>query len=148
VWLRQSDARIVSFWSADGVDDPGELLGRIADSRVAVGITGGVVPAPGAVPPPPVAMRMPRIIVNTRRLYEAGAHLILGTEGEGVEVSTRDRPAVSQRPTILRGRPVTVLCQNFDLTHRPAAQCSRIFPQPCQRSIDTRALTRGFCRLG
>ncbi len=70
----------VSFWSADGVDDPGELVGRIADSRVAVGITAGVVPAPGAVPPPAVAMRMPRIIANTRRLYEAGAHLILGTD--------------------------------------------------------------------
>jgi len=70
----------VSFWSADGVDDPGDLVDRIAASRVAVGITGGVVPAPGAVPPPAVAMRMPRIIANTRRMYEAGAHLILGTD--------------------------------------------------------------------
>jgi imidazolonepropionase-like amidohydrolase len=70
----------VSFWSADGVDDPGDLVGRVADSRVAVGITGGAVPAPGVVPPPAVAMRMPRIIANTRRLYEAGATLILGTD--------------------------------------------------------------------
>jgi imidazolonepropionase-like amidohydrolase len=70
----------VSFWSADGVDDPGDLVGRIADSRVAVGITAGAVPTPGAVPPPAVAMRMPRIRANTRRLYEAGAHLIIGTD--------------------------------------------------------------------
>jgi hypothetical protein len=32
----------VSFWSADGVDDSGDLIGRIVDSRVAVGITGGI----------------------------------------------------------------------------------------------------------
>jgi imidazolonepropionase-like amidohydrolase len=70
----------VSFWSADGVDDPGELVGRIADSRVAVGVTGGFVPAPGVEPPPAVAMRIPRILANTRRLYEAGAHLVLGTD--------------------------------------------------------------------
>jgi imidazolonepropionase-like amidohydrolase len=65
----------VSFWSADGVDDPGDLVDRIADSRVAVGITSGT--APGAVPPPAVAMRIPRITANNRRLYEAGAHLVL-----------------------------------------------------------------------
>lgn len=70
----------VSFWSADGVDDPGDLVGRIADSRVAVGITAGVVATPGAVPPPAVAMRMPQIIANTRRLHDAGAHLIIGTD--------------------------------------------------------------------
>jgi imidazolonepropionase-like amidohydrolase len=70
----------VSFWSADGVDDPGDLVGRIADSRVAVGVTSGTVPAPGAVPPPAVAMRISAIMANTRRLYEAGANLILGTD--------------------------------------------------------------------
>jgi imidazolonepropionase-like amidohydrolase len=70
----------VSFWSAEGVDDPGDLVDRIADSRVAVGITAGVVPVPGAGPPPAVLIRMPRIIANTRRLYEAGANLILGTD--------------------------------------------------------------------
>lgn len=70
----------VSFWSADGIDDPGDLVGRIVDSHVAVGITAGVVPAPGAAPPPAIAMRLPRMITNTRRLYEAGAHIILGTD--------------------------------------------------------------------
>jgi imidazolonepropionase-like amidohydrolase len=70
----------VSFWSADGVDEPGELLGRIVGSRVAVGVTAGVAPVPGAVPPPAVVMRMPRIIANTRAMYEAGARLVIGTD--------------------------------------------------------------------
>ncbi|MFI5895213.1 amidohydrolase family protein [Actinoplanes sp. NPDC051513] len=70
----------VSFWSADGVDDPGDLIRRIADSQVAVGLTAGVVPMDGVAPPPVVAMRMPRIIANTRALYEAGAHLLIGTD--------------------------------------------------------------------
>jgi imidazolonepropionase-like amidohydrolase len=70
----------VTFWSADGVDDPGDLVDRIAHSRVAVGITAGVVPAPDAVRPPAVTMRIPGIIANTRRLYEAGSYLILGTD--------------------------------------------------------------------
>ncbi|GAA3352063.1 amidohydrolase family protein [Amorphoplanes nipponensis] len=70
----------VSFWSADGVDDPGDLTGRIVDSGVAVGLTAGVAPVPGATPPPAVMTRMPRIIANTRSLYEAGAHLLIGTD--------------------------------------------------------------------
>jgi len=70
----------VSFWSADGVDDPGDLLGRIVDSGVAVGLTAGLAPMPGATPPPVVAMRLPRIIANTRAMYEAGAYLIIGTD--------------------------------------------------------------------
>lgn len=70
----------VSFWSADGVDDPGDLIGRIVDSRVAVGITAGVAPVPGVAPPPVVVMRMPRIIANTRAMYEAGARMIIGTD--------------------------------------------------------------------
>ncbi|MEV6850495.1 amidohydrolase family protein [Actinoplanes sp. NPDC051411] len=70
----------VSFWSADGVDDPGDLVERIAGSRVTVGLTAGVVPVPGAEPPAAVLMRMPRIVANTRRMREAGAHLALGTD--------------------------------------------------------------------
>jgi imidazolonepropionase-like amidohydrolase len=70
----------VSFWSADGVDDPGDLVDRIAGSGVTVGITAGGVPAPGVAPPPAIAMRMPSMIANTRRLYEAGAHLAFGTD--------------------------------------------------------------------
>jgi imidazolonepropionase-like amidohydrolase len=70
----------VSFWSADGVDDPGDLLDRIVDSRVAVGVTAGVAPVPGVAPPPVVTARLPRIIANTRAMYEAGARMIIGTD--------------------------------------------------------------------
>jgi imidazolonepropionase-like amidohydrolase len=70
----------VSFWSVDGIDNPGDLVARIVGSRVAVGLTGGFSPIPGGTQPPAIAMRMPRIIANTRRLYEAGAHTIIGTD--------------------------------------------------------------------
>jgi imidazolonepropionase-like amidohydrolase len=70
----------VSFWSGEGIDDPGDLVRRIADTRVVVGITNGVDPTLGLAPPPVVAMRLPRIIANTRSLYEAGAQLVLGTD--------------------------------------------------------------------
>jgi imidazolonepropionase-like amidohydrolase len=92
----------VSFWSADGVDDPGDLVGRIAAGGVAVGITAGTVPIPGAAPPPEVVRRLPRILANTRRLYEAGAHLILGTDAGIGSVKPHDvlRFAVEQTPMI------------------------------------------------
>jgi imidazolonepropionase-like amidohydrolase len=70
----------VSFWSADGVDEPGDLVGRIAGSGVVVGATVGIYPVPAAAPPPAVALRLPHIIANTRRLYEAGARVCLGTD--------------------------------------------------------------------
>jgi imidazolonepropionase-like amidohydrolase len=70
----------VSFWSADGIDDPGDLVTRIVASRVAVDVTASIAPAPGTTPRPGLARRLPRIIANTRRLYEAGAHLILGSD--------------------------------------------------------------------
>ncbi|MDG6105104.1 amidohydrolase family protein [Dactylosporangium aurantiacum] len=92
----------VSFWSADGVDDPGDLLGRMVDSRVVVGITAGVAPAPGAVPPPVVAMRMPRIIANTRAMHEAGARMIIGTDAGIGPVKPHDvlRHALAQTSRI------------------------------------------------
>jgi imidazolonepropionase-like amidohydrolase len=70
----------VSFWSADGIDDPGDLVRRIVDSGIAVGMTAGVLPIPGVAPPAAVTMRLPRIIANTRGLYEAGAYMVLGTD--------------------------------------------------------------------
>jgi imidazolonepropionase-like amidohydrolase len=70
----------VSFWSADGVDDPGDLVGRIAGSGVTVGVTAGLVAVPGVTSPAAILARMPALITNTRRLYEAGAHLVLGTD--------------------------------------------------------------------
>jgi imidazolonepropionase-like amidohydrolase len=70
----------VSFWSTDGVDSPLDLMQEIADRGVLVGATLGVMPVPGATPPPPVASRLPTITANTRRLLSLGARVIAGTD--------------------------------------------------------------------
>ncbi|UQU61495.1 amidohydrolase family protein [Couchioplanes caeruleus] len=74
----------VTFWNATGIDEPGDLIGRIGRSRVAVGITAGNAPAPGAVISPAVRQRTPRIVANFRSLHEAGARLLVGTDA-GIE---------------------------------------------------------------
>ncbi|HLL69234.1 MAG TPA: amidohydrolase family protein [Micromonosporaceae bacterium] len=80
----------VSFWSADGIDDPGELVGRIAGSGVVVGATVGAYPVPGAAPPPAVARRLPHIVANTRRMYEAGARMVFGTDAGIAPIKPHD----------------------------------------------------------
>jgi imidazolonepropionase-like amidohydrolase len=70
----------VSFWTADGVDAPAELISEIADRRIVVGATAGFVPVPGFAPPPAVLARLPHILANIRRLYEAGAPIVAGTD--------------------------------------------------------------------
>ena len=70
----------VSFWSADGVDEPGELVELIAQRQIAVGATLGFVPAPGAVPPAAILQRMPKMLANMRRLFAAGARIAAGTD--------------------------------------------------------------------
>ena len=101
----------VSFWSADGVDEPGDLIGRIAGSGVVVGATVGVYPAPGAVPPPAVAIRMPQMIANTRRLREAGARMALGTDAGIAPIKPHDvlRYALAQVTAQLAIAPAEVL---------------------------------------
>ena len=49
----------VTFWTEDGVDAPAYLIQLIADRRIVVGATVGMVPVPGIAPPPAVAARMP-----------------------------------------------------------------------------------------
>jgi imidazolonepropionase-like amidohydrolase len=70
----------VSFWSADGIDQPDELLRAIADRGIVVGGTVGMVPVPGIVPPAAVLARLPKIIQNYRRLIELGARFVAGTD--------------------------------------------------------------------
>jgi imidazolonepropionase-like amidohydrolase len=101
----------VSFWSADGVDEPGDLIGRIAGSGVVVGATVGVHPVPGAAPPPAVAARLPQIIANTRRLYAAGARMVLGTDAGIAPIKPHDvlRHALGQVIGQLALAPAEVL---------------------------------------
>jgi imidazolonepropionase-like amidohydrolase len=70
----------VSFWTADGIDDRPDIIELIANRRIVVGATMGLRPIPGAAPPAQVAARLPKIIGNTRRLVEAGAPVVAGTD--------------------------------------------------------------------
>jgi len=70
----------VSFWTEDSVDAPAELIQLIADRQTIVGLTVGMVPVPGMEPPPVVRARIPLIVANMRRMYEAGALMVAGTD--------------------------------------------------------------------
>jgi imidazolonepropionase-like amidohydrolase len=100
-----------SFWSADGVDEPGDLVGRIAGSGVVIGATVGTFPAPGVAPPPAIAMRMPHIIANTRRLYQAGARMVFGTDAGITPIKPHDvlRYALAQVSAQLAIAPAEAL---------------------------------------
>jgi len=80
----------VTFWTEDGVDAPAYLIQLIADRRIIVGATVGMVPVPGAAPPPAVAARIPRIMASTRRLHEAGAPMVAGTDAGIAPVKPHD----------------------------------------------------------
>ncbi|BEL06274.1 amidohydrolase family protein [Actinoplanes sichuanensis] len=111
----------VTFWSADGVDEPGDLIDRIARCGVTVGITAGSVQAPGLAPPPAIVKRLPAVVSNTRRLYEAGAHLVLGTDAGIGPTKPHDvlRHAL-QQTAMLGVTPATALTL---ATSRAAAAC-------------------------
>jgi len=89
----------VSFWTADGVDAPADLIQLIADRRIAVGATVGMRPVPGLTPPPEVAVRLPGIMASTRRLHQAGALMVAGTDAGIAPVKPHD--AVRYAPAML-----------------------------------------------
>ena len=89
----------VSFWTEDGVDAPGDMIRLIAARQVAVGATLGMVPVPGIAPPPAVAVRMPAMIANLRRLYESGAVMVAGTDAGIAPVKPHD--VVRHAPAML-----------------------------------------------
>ena len=70
----------VSFWTEDSVDAPAELIQLIADRQTVVGLTVGMVPMPGLAPPPVVRARLPLILANMKRMYEAGALMVAGSD--------------------------------------------------------------------
>jgi imidazolonepropionase-like amidohydrolase len=90
----------VSFWTEDSVDAPAELIQLIADRRTIVGLTVGMVPVPGLEPPPVVRARIPLIVANMRRLYEAGALMVAGTDA-GIGPS-KPHDVVRHAPAMLR----------------------------------------------
>jgi imidazolonepropionase-like amidohydrolase len=90
----------VSFWTEDSVDAPAELIQLIADRRTVVGLTVGMVPVPGLEPPPVVRARLPLIMANMRRLYEAGALMVAGSDAGIAPIKPHD--VVRQAPAMLR----------------------------------------------
>jgi imidazolonepropionase-like amidohydrolase len=81
----------VSFWTEDGVDAPAELIQLIADRRTVVGLTVGMLPPPpGLAPPQEVLARLPGIMANTRRMHDAGALMVAGTDAGIAPVKPHD----------------------------------------------------------
>jgi imidazolonepropionase-like amidohydrolase len=71
----------MSFMTADGVDPvPDEVLAGLVRRGVTASLTLGVVPVPGAGPPPGVAARMPAMLANAQRVYAAGVTIVVGTD--------------------------------------------------------------------
>jgi imidazolonepropionase-like amidohydrolase len=91
----------VSFWTEDSVDAPPYLIRLIADRGTVVGATVGMVPVPGLKPPPEVIARVPLMIANLRRLYEAGARLVAGTDAGIAPIKRHD--VLSYSPAMLHG---------------------------------------------
>ncbi len=90
----------VSFWTEDGVSAPERLIRKIASQQITVGLTVGLVAVPGLMPPPEVVARLPGIMANTRRLVEAGAVMVAGTDAGIGTIKPHD--VVRQVPLVLR----------------------------------------------
>jgi imidazolonepropionase-like amidohydrolase len=90
----------VSFWTADGVDAPADLIRLIADRRTVVGLTVGVLPTEGLTPFAEARARMPAILASFRRLHEAGALMVASSDAGIAPVKPHD--AVRYAPAILR----------------------------------------------
>jgi len=90
----------VSFWTEDSVDAPAELIQLIADRQTVVGATLGMVPVPGLEPPPAIRARRPLMVANLRRLYEAGAPMVVGSDAGIAPIKPHD--VVRYAPAQLR----------------------------------------------
>ena len=97
----------VSFWTETSVDAPAELIQLIADRRTVVGLTVGLVPIPGLEPPPVVRARLPLIVANMRRLYEARALMVAGSDAGIAPIKPHDvvRHAPDQLREVGIGQP-------------------------------------------
>jgi imidazolonepropionase-like amidohydrolase len=69
-----------TFWSADGIDEPGKLIYTIAASCIVISASMGLLPSPAAAPPPRVAARLPAVAGIRRRMHAAGTIIVVGTD--------------------------------------------------------------------
>jgi imidazolonepropionase-like amidohydrolase len=110
----------VSFWTEDGVDAPAGLIQLIADRRTVVGLTVGMLPPPpGLAPPRELLARLPGIMANMRRLHEAGALMVAGSDAGIAPVKPHD--AVRYAPPMLR-----------DVGFSPAEALRAVTSEPAQ----------------
>jgi imidazolonepropionase-like amidohydrolase len=79
-----------SFWSEEGVDDPGDLIDRILQQRIVVGATVGLAPVPGVMGPPEILKRIPAIVANMRRMQQAGVRVVAGSDAGIAPVKPHD----------------------------------------------------------
>ena len=70
----------VTFMTADGVDAPDALIRAIATRQIVVGWTVASHPDQRGAVFPEIASRMAALVANRRRLHEAGAMLVPGTD--------------------------------------------------------------------
>lgn len=95
-----------TFWSEEGVDDaPPEVMRAIVDRRIVVSYTFGMILAPDVPPPPEILLRLPLLLANARRLHEAGAIIVIGTDA-GI--------APIKPPDALRYAPANLLDLGFE----------------------------------
>jgi imidazolonepropionase-like amidohydrolase len=93
----------VSFWTEDGVDAPAELIRLIADRRTVVGLTVGMLPPPpGLSPPKELLARLPGIVANSRRMHEAGAVMVAGSDAGIAPIKPHD--VLRYAPAMLHGQ--------------------------------------------
>jgi imidazolonepropionase-like amidohydrolase len=69
-----------TFMTADGVDAPEAVIRAIASQQIAVGWTVGRDPGRAGPVMPQIASRMAGLIATRRRLYQAGAVLVPGSD--------------------------------------------------------------------
>ena len=69
-----------TFMTADGVDAPDALIRRIVAQRVVIGATVARRPDPTRQPPPAIASRIEGMVTNLRRLHDAGAVMVAGSD--------------------------------------------------------------------
>jgi imidazolonepropionase-like amidohydrolase len=108
----------VSFWTADGVDAPADLIQLIADRQTVVGLTVGVMPTEGLTPFAEARARMPAILANFRRLHEAGALMVASSDAGIAPVKPHD--VARYAPAILRDIGFTPAEALRAVTSRPA----------------------------
>jgi len=81
----------VSFMTADSVDTiPDGLLEEIVGRDIALSLTLGLRPVPGAVMPDEIRTRLPLIIANAARMVAAGARIVVGTDAGIAPVKPHD----------------------------------------------------------